>query len=90
VVWLFAGGMEITQIAAIADKSRQIIYQWIHSYPSTHQTATLKDAHRTGIIMKIVSNERITWFFDLNTATAAKLPFVNSSAKQLICSFEEM
>jgi transposase len=47
-VWLFAGGMKITQIAKIADKSRQIIYQWINSYLATHQADALKDADRTG------------------------------------------
>jgi len=47
-VWLFAGGMKITQIARIADKSRQIIYRWINAYLATHQTDALKDGHRTG------------------------------------------
>jgi transposase len=47
-VWLFAGGMKITQIAWIAAKSRQIIYRWINAYLTTHQPDALKDEHRTG------------------------------------------
>src|SRR3982750_916764 len=47
-VWLFAGGMKITQVAEIADKSRQIIYQWINAYLTTHKPDALKDGHRTG------------------------------------------
>lgn len=47
-VWLFASGMKITQIASIADKSRQIIYQWINAYLTTHQPDALKDGHRSG------------------------------------------
>src|SRR3954453_14969352 len=46
-VWLFASGMKIIQIASIADKSRQIIYQWINAYLTTHQPDALKDGYRT-------------------------------------------
>ncbi len=44
----FAGGMKITQIARMADKSRQILYRWINAYLTKHQTDALKDGDRTG------------------------------------------
>lgn len=47
-VWLFACGMKITEVARIADKSRQIIYKWIHSYLTTHHVDSLKDGDREG------------------------------------------
>lgn len=47
-LWLFVGGMKITEVAKLADKSRQIVYHWIHSYLTTHHTDSLKDAGRTG------------------------------------------
>ena len=45
-VWLFARGMEVFQIAEIAEKSRRIVYAWIHRYLQTHQSDSLKDADK--------------------------------------------
>jgi transposase len=40
--------MKITEIAKVADKSRQIVYQWVRSYLANHQADALKDGNRTG------------------------------------------
>lgn len=47
-VWLFACGMKVTEIAKVADSSRQIIYKWINSYLALRHSDALKDAYKTG------------------------------------------
>ncbi|MEJ7678615.1 MAG: hypothetical protein WKG06_12300 [Segetibacter sp.] len=61
------------------------------SWPLKTFDGTLKvDLYEKQIKMKIVSKKAINWFFDLSTATDAKLPFDNIRPKQIDCSFEGM
>jgi hypothetical protein len=41
------------------------------------------------IKMNLVSKTQLDWYFDLNTAAGAKLPFENIGTKQLDCMFED-
>jgi transposase len=47
-VWLFAGGMKVSQIAVLVDKSRRIIYGWIKTYLQNHHADSLRDRDKTG------------------------------------------
>lgn len=60
-VWLFACGMKITEVAKVADKSRQIIYHWVNSYLTTHHPDSLKDATKKGrpFSAPSITNKRI-------------------------------
>ncbi len=40
--------------------------------------------------IKLVSNTKADWYFDLTTTAAAKLPFKNIGTKQLDCTFENL
>ena len=47
-VWLFSDGMKVSAIAAIVDKSRRTIYEWINCYLQHHQPAALQDEDKPG------------------------------------------
>ena len=42
------------------------------------------------MVMQLKSDQPVSWFFDLNTAEDAKLPFNSIAAKNIDCSFEGM
>src|SRR3954454_10346947 len=60
-VWLVAQGYPISQVARLADRSFQIIYQWITTYLTHHQTEDLYDAPKTGrpLSAQQISDQRI-------------------------------
>src|SRR5438045_969404 len=47
-VCLVAQGYPISQVARLADRSFQIIYEWIATYLTHHQAEDLYDAPKTG------------------------------------------
>nr|WP_067057525.1 hypothetical protein [Mucilaginibacter sp. L294] len=61
------------------------------SWPLTSIDGSLEfDLDERNLKIKLLSAKPCNWFFDLNTAQAAELPFQKTSAKQLDCRFEGM
>ncbi|MDN3550693.1 hypothetical protein [Mucilaginibacter aquaedulcis] len=61
------------------------------SWPLTSVSGSFEvDLNEKQITMRLVSPKAITWYFDLNTAKAAKLPFENINNKMISCRFEGM
>jgi len=48
------------------------------------------DLNESRFSMKLNGNPSVKWFFDLNTAADAKLPFQQINSRQLDCKFEGM
>ncbi len=60
-------------------------------WPLTTVKGTFEiDLNEKGLTMKMNGNTSVKWFFDLNTAPDAKLPFQQIESKHLNCSFEGM
>jgi len=61
------------------------------SWPLTSVDGSLEfDLDERNLKIRLLSAKPCNWFFDLNTAPAAELPFQKTSAKQLDCRFEGM
>jgi hypothetical protein len=48
------------------------------------------DLNEQQMKISLVSNDKIDWFLDLNTALGVNLPFINVNKKRINCSFENM
>ena len=60
-------------------------------WPLTTVKGTFEiDLNEKRLTMKMNGNTSVKWFFDLNTAPGAKLPFQQIKNKQLDCRFEGM